>query len=266
MANPAAANPLFPGSPSVIYRMYTNPRRMAKSLVKLIKWIKRQLAARTALEHEGQVQVETIVVEDREYRQMLVKSPTNWNDPRVREVLLVFSFRDLYLLGYLLNGVWQLYNDAHLVGSGVDNPANAAYWRELPFGGNYIGAMWGRKLGLEPMIFSLLILCDPAANSRAIQLALYQYIAGIAEATRFPQWELNLENILRRYGSDVVAVEFSEKFTDWSSISKRIRRGPARFVAGKGFETYRKMLKTVVVLLSRPPKAELVDTSESESD
>lgn len=102
---------------------------MARSIKKLFKWIKTHLAARVAA--EGGQQFMVIEVEDRQYTlqftsdggffTVLVKAPADWA-PRVRDVLLVFSFRDLYLVGFFRDGRWLLYNDAYLIGSGADVP------------------------------------------------------------------------------------------------------------------------------------------------
>ncbi|KAG8047214.1 hypothetical protein GUJ93_ZPchr0008g13683 [Zizania palustris] len=56
-----------------------------------------------------------------------LKPPSEWKDLIVHEVLLVFSFKHMYLLSYLLEVMWQLYDNAYLTRSSVNDSANAAY-------------------------------------------------------------------------------------------------------------------------------------------
>jgi len=122
--------------------MYDNSTKMARSIKRLYKWIMTQLAARVAAEG-GQ---ESLVIQvdgdqytlqftaDGGFFTVLGKPPAGW-DPQVRDVLLLFSFRDLYLVGFFRDGRWFVYDDAYLIGSGTDVPANAAFWDWLGFGG-----------------------------------------------------------------------------------------------------------------------------------
>jgi hypothetical protein len=94
----------------------------------------------------------------------------------------------------------------------------------------------------------------------AKRLALGVYIITIPEACRFPRWKRHLVNLLRQFETMILIQDvnrFDKYFPNWSSICKRVRKGPARFVAGAGFATYKQLIEAVFVVLSRPPAHEL---------
>lgn len=120
--------------------------------------------------------------------------------------------------------------------------------------------MLGVMIGMHSMYYALQTINNPASGGTAIRLALGVYIIVISEALRFPVWKRYLVGLLREYQSVSLVNQrdrFDEYFKDWSSICKRVRRGPAAFVPGDGFGTYKAMIEFVLVLLSRPPADEL---------
>jgi hypothetical protein len=192
---------------------------------------------------------------------ILVKPPVDWQ--AVAPVVLAFSLRDLYLLGYQDNadgGRWKLYDDAYLIGSGADDPANANSWEYLNYSGGYTEEMHHVQIGMAPMYFALQTINNPASDDMAVRLALGVYIIIIPEACRFPVWKSYLVGLLRRFETVILIHQedrFDGYFTKWSSICKRVRQGPARFIPGNGFATYQRLIEVVFVLLSRPPADEL---------
>lgn len=264
-----SCNSLLFQAPRVTFRLYSNPVKMSRSVKKLHKWIMKELAAQAAKEQDGVSQVLVVNVDNKEYRRQLtaeggvfivvVRSPGDWQ--AVPPIGLAFSFRDLYLLGYQANGaggIWRLYNDAYLIGTDAENPDNAAYWQYLDFGGGYNEQLKRVLVGMQPMYHALWILNNPASGN--IRLALVVYVFVISEAMRFTKWMRYLVSLLRRFGSESLVTpsrRLDTHFTAWSTLCKRIRRGPAAFVPGDGFGTYKELIETVYVLLSRPPFAEL---------
>jgi len=238
-------------------------QKLKRSLKKLLKEIMDLLAARApvfAVSHEN-IGYQRQLTAEEGFFTVLVKPPGDW-DP-VAPLLLAFNLRDLYLVGYQDNadgGRWKVYDDAYLIGSGADDPANANLWEYLNYEGGYIQEMYGVQIGLENMYFALHTLNNPALGDMEKRLALGVYIMVIPEACRFPIWKRYLVGLLRRFETVVLIDEhnrFDAYFPDWSSICKRVRRGPARFVPGDGFDTYHELIEVVLVLLSRPPANEL---------
>ncbi|RLN39501.1 hypothetical protein C2845_PM01G23340 [Panicum miliaceum] len=255
MADPAAVpvNPLFAGVPNVVFRMYENSTKMTRSIKKLFKWIKAQLAARVAA--EGGQGFLIIEVDGRQYTLLHRRW---WLLHSAGEAAC--SFRDLYLLGFFRDGRWLLYNDAYLIVSGTDVPANAAFWDRLGFKGGYCETMKSLAVGMQPMLNALRTLCNPNTNGTIVRLALYQFIVSIPEAVRFPEWSRYYLSLLRNVRTAPVedpAFSFRSHFSDWSSMCKRVRRGPAAFIPGDGFNSYKALVQTVFLLLSRPPQDEL---------
>lgn len=126
--------------------MYSDPVPMAQSYLNLINWIIRRLEERAAMANLPVT--ETHHVDDQEYTYrltalggffiILVSLPEDWTDQQ-EPVALVFSFKDLYLLGFLEGGVWRLFTDADLTGNGDDLPG--AQHSPLKFPGGYQGSV-----------------------------------------------------------------------------------------------------------------------------
>jgi hypothetical protein len=124
-----------------------------------------------------------------------------------------------------------VYDDAYLIGSGTDVPANAAFWDWLGFGGGYFEGMKGCAVGTYPMFNALRVLSNPNASSTDTRLALYQFIVAIPEAVRFPDWLRDYVSLLRCFRAERIQDHcvFSQRpyFNDWSSVCKRVRKGAA---------------------------------------
>ena len=166
------------------------------------------------------------------------------------------------LVGFFRDGRWFVYDDAYLIGSGTDVPANAAFWGDWQgFGGGYFEGMKGCAVGTYPMFNALRVLSNPNSSSTDTRLALYQFIVAIPEAVRFPDWLRYYVSLLRCFRAERIQDHcvFSQRpyFNDWSSVCKRVRKGAAAFIAGDGLDTYEALVQIVYVLLSRPPQDEL---------
>ncbi|RCV18256.1 hypothetical protein SETIT_3G285500v2 [Setaria italica] len=236
---------------------------MARSLKKLIKDVMDLLATNAPLlviNHDNKTYRMQLTAEAGFFT-VLVRPPADW--PAVAPVLMAFSLRDLYIVGYEDNadeGVWKLYDDAYLVGSEADDPANANAWQYLNFSGGYNQEMYGVSIGMPPMYYALQTLNNPLANDMAKRLALGVYIMVLPEACQFPPSKRHLVGHLRRYETMILINDpnrFDIYFPDWSSICKRVRKGPGRFIAGDGFATYKLLIEVLLVVLSRPPDDEL---------
>lgn len=174
-------------------------------------------------------------------------------------VTLLFSFKDLYLLGFLHNNIWYVFDDADLGGSGHLEAQNKQHWTTLGFGGGYNNSdsFTAVSLGLLGLYYthdSLSHYLDRKTKDQRqeIENALFRVIVVISEARRFPAWLAHLQAGFAAYESFVVdtpSMVFSLVFKKWSAISKRVFVGPVNIVAGDGFATYAELILSVSVLL-----------------
>ncbi|RCV18255.1 hypothetical protein SETIT_3G285400v2 [Setaria italica] len=199
---------------------------MARSLKKLIKDVMDLLATNAPL---------LVINHDNKTYRMQLIAEANFFTVLVRPLRTgqqLLHLRDLYLVGYEDNadgGVWKLYDDAYLVGSGAGDPANANAWQYLNFSGGYNQEMYGVSIGMPPMYYALQTLNNPLANDMAKRLALGVYIMVLPEACRFPPWKHHLVGLLRRYETMILINDpnrFDIYFPDWSSICKKKKEAP----------------------------------------
>lgn len=101
----------------------------------------------------------------------------------------------------------------------------------------------------------------PDRSQNEVMVALYRIIVVVSEASRFPEWMSHVQSLLKNMMAETADHEryFSSMFKDWSTISKRARRGVARFVVEEGdmFPSFARLLQNLGVALSRPPANQL---------
>lgn len=197
------------------FRLKGNAVKMARSAKKLWQWIKNLASTIAAGDNDGVEQVVVEMIEGHEYRLQLtpkggffivvVKLPGDW-DPTVRDVRLLFSLSDLYLVGFLHNdGVWRLYDNADVVESLASNPNNDDYWKPLGFCGGYVEGMWALEIGMQPLFYALRTLCmynGAVPANIAVRLAMFQFIVVISKASRFRMWMDYLKAMLRGFRAE----------------------------------------------------------------
>lgn len=259
--------------PTYNWQMYEDPALMAESYRQLINWIIEVLAAQATADNNGVAQVVTQEVDGNQYTFRLTAEsgffkvfmipPPEWADQQ-QPLALVFSCRDLYLVGFLHGEQWLVFQDAKLDGSGHLQHPQA--YGSLKFKGSYFTSHFSTvQIGAWPLYQSYDSLVHYGDRTRPeIQMAVYRIIAAISEACRFPQWRSHVHNLLLNMmaeNADSDDQTFSVLFQNWSNISKTCRRGAARFVPRPAnvFETFEMYLQSMDrgVATSRPSYNEL---------
>lgn len=233
-------------------------------------WIKAKLARQTATENNGVVQQMTQVAEGKSYtfgltadsgffKVVIIPAPELTDEQQ--PLTLVFSFRDLYLVGFLHGDIWYVFDDARLIGSGHNEHPEA--YRLLGFKGAYVNihfstvevSNWDLHQSYDSLVHY------PGRSKNEVMVALYRLIVVVSEACRFPEWMSHVQSLLENMMTETADHErhFSRMFKDWSTISKRARRGVARFVVAEGdmFPSFESLLQNIGVALSRPPGNQL---------
>lgn len=126
--------------PERVWEIFRDPLRMAASTQAALAWIKEEEIKWAMAENNGKPKVFVEVIDGVPYERPIVANGGFFKLlMRVQgeeDVPLVFSFRDLYLLGFLQSNVWWLFSDADLEGSGHLN--HTGVWRHLKFDGGYM--------------------------------------------------------------------------------------------------------------------------------
>lgn len=184
----------------------------------------------------------------------------------IEGVTLVFSLKDLYLLGFLHNNTWYVYSDARLDGSRHNEPGNDKYWDKLPFQGGYTKDMFTNiKVGAYQLNISHHALSQYLSRLKKgqqdeIQSALYRVIVVIAEAKRFPQWLRVLQKSFADKLPIIVGPTFGYLFQNWKKTCKKVLKGPQEFKPDNVFATYGELVSSITVVL----KSACVDDDKSE--
>jgi hypothetical protein len=172
------------------------------------------------------------------------------------EVELVFSLRDLYLMGFLQGNIWYLFSDSRLDGSGHDEPEHLHEWTYLKFRGNHTD---DRIMEVQIGVNGLLDTVDTLLNHH--NRSDFRVSVAISEAKRFHEWLLVLLDIFSTGDSHPVGEVFGKLFRMWSSISSKVLDGPDKFEPVPGFDTYGDAVSALDVLLikqkrKKPKKVE----------
>lgn len=181
-------------------------------------------------------------------------------DQPLQGVTLLFSFVDLYLLGFLHDNIWYVFDDARLEGSGHLDEGNDRYWKTLGFNGGYNSAEFTSvplglfELNLTHHTLSQYLQRLKKGQQDEVKKCLFRIIFAIAEAKRFPHCLQTLHDIFSSGTSRVVGVFIDHMCKNWSKSSKRIVQGPENFEPVDGYNTYTELLASVSVLLTEPPK------------
>jgi hypothetical protein len=244
--------------------------KMAKSHNDMIEWIKDELAKRAKAENNDIAQVVTQEVNGTRYSfgltadsgffKIVITPASDFTDQQL-PLVLVFSFRDLYLLGFFHGTTWYLFDDANLEGSG--HLAHPDAYQLLGFEGSYVNSHFASAELSNYYLFQSYdsLTHYPERSRNEIMVAVFRYLVVIPEPCRFPQWHSHLQWILKNVMSVTTDSDFATWFQNWSTICKKARRGAARFVARPGdfFATFESLLQTIDggVALSRPPADQL---------
>ncbi|KAG2648195.1 hypothetical protein PVAP13_1NG043800 [Panicum virgatum] len=260
-------------APAYEWRMYMDPQQMAASYMALMQWIVTVAVFQQAADdNNGVPQEVTQEVDGNQYTfgltaesgffRVVVIPPPELTDQQ-QTLHLIFSCRDLYLVGFVHNDQWVVFEDARLVGSGHLQHPQA--YRRLPFGGSYIDAHFNSvRIGAWELYLSYDSLVNyPNRPRQELLAAVHRFIVAISEACRFPEWRSHVQLLLNNGMAEPAdgTREFSQLFKKWSITSKRARQGAARFEvrAGDEFPTFERLVQNLHtgVALSRPPANEL---------
>ncbi|TVT99657.1 hypothetical protein EJB05_54946, partial [Eragrostis curvula] len=202
--HPAPNNRMFAGARVYRWQMYADPALM---YLNLINWIIARLEERAA--QDGLEATETHQFEGQEYTYrltarsgffiILVVPPVDYTD-NGQDLALAFSFKDLYLLGFLDAGLWRLFDDADLNGTG-DQPNGPAHTK-IGFQGGYSGNVFTETmLSLTTLVQSYETLKDTGRReNREIRTALLVFIFVISEGLRFMEWKNHLHLLFQDGG------------------------------------------------------------------
>ncbi|KAL6865312.1 hypothetical protein ACP4OV_016463 [Aristida adscensionis] len=264
--NPIPPNPLFPNAPWVVWQLYDEDfSKMAKSFTRIMDWMGREIAQRGVAVTRRAERVDYtfhLTSDVPSFFIIAVKLPAGWREDNELVLPLVFSFRDLYLVGFMSEGVWHFFNGAKLEGSGHDVYPEA--FEMLEFSADY----W--KDHFESTLVSwwtLAMACDCLMNHHTreeveVRAGVYQFIVTLSEARRFQRWRAYLKYLFENGIGDFADNndrKFSLLFQNWSTTGQRARRGAARFsvVPVDGFTSYAQVLQNIDVALCQPPDHEL---------
>ncbi|CAL5024314.1 unnamed protein product [Urochloa decumbens] len=270
---PDANNPMFQGAPAYPWHVSMDPVQMLTTYVALIHWIVNVVIyQRAAADNGGVPQVITQQTNGNQYSFGLTAEtgffrvviiPSEELDEQQMPLHMMFSCRDLYLVGFLHDGKWKVFKDAKLDGSGHLQHPEA--WESLGFKGSYIDTHFNSVLlgGLGLYRSYDCLVHYAHRSSQEIKAAVFRIIVVISEACRFPQWRTRVKYLLENWLAETTNHDraFSELFKDWKTISKRARRGEARFevLEGDAFQTFESLLQALHngVANSRPPANQL---------
>ncbi|RLN07591.1 hypothetical protein C2845_PM11G13160 [Panicum miliaceum] len=226
---------------------------MAISYMALIHWIVnvalfQQAAAdnnnvpQIVTQEAGDNQYTFGLTADRGFFRVVVIPPAEFADQQ-ETLHLIFSCRDLYLLGFVHNGQCLVFQDALLDGSGHLQHPQA--YRPLPFKGSYTDTHFSSvHIGAWELYLSYDSLLNYSNRPRhEHQVAVHRIMVAISEACRFSEWRRHVQALLNSGMAKPADDErlFSELFKHWSTTSKGARRGAALFEvrAGDGFPNVR---------------------------
>ncbi|KAK3140959.1 hypothetical protein QOZ80_5AG0408230 [Eleusine coracana subsp. coracana] len=233
---------------------------MAQSYLNLINWIIGRLEERAA--QDGLTVSQTHQFEGHNYTFrltaltgffiILVAPRVGWTDNE-QDLALVFSFKDLYLLGFLDGGVWRLFNDATRDGTG-DHLVGARH-SPIGFSGGYSGRVFDdTMLSIFTLVQSYETLVNLAHRSnREKKTALFVFIFLISEALRFLEWKNRLKTVFMNEMEEAPDTDrqFSRLFQNWETTSKRAQEGPATFQVNTAdqFHNFGVLLRNISVAL-----------------
>ena len=172
-------------------------------------------------------------------------------------VKLLFSFRNLYLLGFEHQNICYVFRDAEL-GPGIDIDTNP-WLRRMRFKGAYRTDIHKKvHIAVEDLFQTYLTLFHMDENTPYddIYNALYRIMVTVSEALRFVEWlrELIFIYRLERINPSVDqddGVKFSDHFHNWGNRSRAVREGEAAFQGPKyGFDTYDALMSWSGICLS----------------
>ena len=103
----------------------------------IMAWILGKLIDVFEAQHQGQVHQFNLTGTAGFFQLNLLPAP-GWG-PEAQPLPLLFSLRDLYLLGFFHDGIWHLFDDADLRNTDLMAAHNRPYWRKLGFSGGYSG-------------------------------------------------------------------------------------------------------------------------------
>ncbi|KAK3158313.1 hypothetical protein QOZ80_2AG0135510 [Eleusine coracana subsp. coracana] len=183
-------------------------------------------------------------------------------------VKLLFSLKDLYLLGFLHNNFLYVYNDSNL-GPGIDIHNHPSV-RVLGFNGRHVESMFDQVHIDVNGLFETYraLLHRDQRTPRQIQVAMLRVIITVSEPMRFPRWLRAVFYIFRCFPSllrddpqlsmtpppTVSRFEypFSDLFRQWSPRSRAVQRGEAAFRPSYGCLDYNTLLRDSGVVLYMP--------------
>lgn len=142
-------------APARVWRMSMDPFQMAAAYIAIISWIVNTVIPNQAAadnhnvpqvvtqEVNGNVYTFNLTAENGFFRIVMIP-PADWDDLQ-QPLHLIFSCRDLYLLGFLHGDRWIMFDDAILNGSGhLDHPQ--AFQRLENIKGAYIDSHFSSVL------------------------------------------------------------------------------------------------------------------------
>lgn len=179
---------------------------------------------------------------------------------------LLFTFHNLYFVGFEHGNRWYLFSDASVDGSGYKKEENREYWRDLGFSGGYSGNKFtelGVGYGYVSATFVVLTRYERHRVSKQISIvknACFRVIVVLPESWRFRVWRESLHNIFRFLASSEVVDApgneyiFEKLFRLWGKISVRVLAGPYGFQnlpLLPAFHLYSLLVRVISMLLRR---------------
>ncbi|TVU30071.1 hypothetical protein EJB05_21677, partial [Eragrostis curvula] len=267
---PPPPNPLLQLR-SVDWQLYEESLENAQSYRTMATNCRTEISLQGRAENGGNDKVVTLTAEgnaqnfqltpDSGFFTVMLRQPQGWGgEQNAPPVPLIFSFSDLYLVGFVHENICYVFSDAKM-----DGIPEQFYVRLQFDGGHKRQDTHTVKLGLDGLYqtYSTLRNFPQRLERRSldVEIALFRIIAVVSEAIRFPLWFNHFASVLERGVSESVdeVKHFSKFFPNWSDMSKRARRGEDRFEAEPGdvFVGYRQLLQCITLLLSRPPADQL---------
>ncbi|KAJ1261093.1 hypothetical protein BS78_09G001700 [Paspalum vaginatum] len=227
----------------------------------IMAWILQLLIDQFELQHQGDNHPYNLTATNGFFQLNLLPVPGWGREGEAQPLPLLFSLRDLYLVGFLHNNIWFLFDVADLRGTGLMEEQNLRHWKKLGFKGEYRGKKNESVLiGMPPLDSSYNVLSDylqqmESGLQQQVENALYRIIVVVSEARRFPEWSNGVREVYATFQSktvDAIGRKFALLFTQWNKICTRIIAGPAmfaRFSALEGFAIYSDLLPSISVML-----------------
>lgn len=215
---------------SVDWQLYEDPLENAQSYRTMATNSRTEISLQGRVENGGNDKVVTLTAEgdaqnfqltpDTGFFTVMLRQPHGWGgEQNAPPVALIFSFRDLYLVGFVHESICYVFSDAKMDG------IPEQYYERLKFdGGHKRQDCETVKLGLDGLYQTYSTLRNyPQRRSLDVEIALFRIIAVISEAIRFPLWFNHYVSVLERGESESVdeVKHFSKFFPNWSDMSKR---------------------------------------------